>query len=231
MTTQTTDRPMTASTSTCDAGTRITRSLLGYGLLAGPVYVGASVAQGLAHEGFDFGRHEWSLLAAGPYGWIQSANLVLTGLMCVAFAVGLRRALATGRAATWSPRLVAVYGLGLIGAGVFRADPRDGYPVGTPDGPGQVTWHGTLHFATAGIGFLAAVAACFVLARRYAAEGRRGFAAYSAATGVAFLAAFGGVASGGGSAAIIIAFTAAVVAQYGWLAVVAVDRYRTVAHY
>jgi len=207
-----------------DTAARVTKSLLGYGALAGPFYVITSVAQGLLREGFDFRRHEWSVLANGAYGWIQTANLLLTGLMVVAFAVGLARA-TTG---AWAPRLITVFGLGMISAAAFRADPHDGFPAGTPDGPGEVSWHGLLHLATSGIGFLCAVTACFVLARRYARTGRRGFAVYSVATGVFFLLTFAGIASGGGSAGTIFAFTAGIIALFGWLAAVAVDRYRTV---
>lgn len=226
MTALTTDRP---TSTACDPATRVTRSLLGYGMLAGPCYVLASVTQGLLRDGFDFRRHEWSLLANGPYGWIQSTNLVLTGLMCVAFAVGLRRALGRGRAATWSPRLIALYGLGMVGAGIFRADPRDGFPAGTPEGPGAVTWHGTLHFVTAGTGFLCMVAAGLIVARRYRAEGRRGFARYSVATAAAFLAAFAGIATGAAGPTVNLSFTAAIIAQFVWLALLAHDRYRTAA--
>ncbi|WP_306213908.1 DUF998 domain-containing protein [Actinoplanes sp. RD1] len=207
-----------------DTAARVTRSLLGYGALAGPCYVITSVAQGLLRDGFDFRRHEWSVLATGSYGWIQTANLALTGLMVVAFAAGLSRA----AAGAWAPRLIAVLGLGMIGAAAFRADPHDGFPAGTPDGPGEVSWHGLLHLATSGIGFLCAVTACFVLARRYARAGRRTFARASVAVGVLFLLTFAGIASGGGSAGPVLAFCAGVVALFGWMAVVAVDRYRTV---
>jgi hypothetical protein len=45
-------------------------------------------------------------------------NLILSGTMTVAAAVGLRRALRGQRGATWGPRLICAYGVGLIGAGV-----------------------------------------------------------------------------------------------------------------
>ncbi|MER7008231.1 DUF998 domain-containing protein, partial [Dactylosporangium sp. NPDC000555] len=59
---------------------RVTRSLLGYGVLAGPFYVTVSLAQALTRENFDISRHAWSLLANGSLGWIQITNLVLSGL-------------------------------------------------------------------------------------------------------------------------------------------------------
>jgi hypothetical membrane protein len=95
------------TTTACHPATATTRSLLGYGVVAGVVYVGVSLAQAATREGFDITRHAWSLLANGPYGWIQTANLALTGLMVLAFAAGLRRALRPGRGARWAPRLIA----------------------------------------------------------------------------------------------------------------------------
>src|SRR5439155_11750011 len=126
----------------------ITRTLLAYGVIAGPVYVLVSLAQALTRAGFDLTRHPWSLLSNGGPGWIQITNFVATGLMTVALAVGLRRALRPGRGGTWAPRLVGAYGVSLIAAGVFRADPALGFPPGTPDGATEVTWHGMAHFAS-----------------------------------------------------------------------------------
>src|SRR3712207_2813852 len=108
----------------CTPAQRVTRSLLGYGVLAGPIYVTTSVVQALAHDGFDLTRHAWSQLAAGPQGWIQMANLILSGAMVIAFAVGLHRA---GRS-RWASRLILVYGLGLVASGLLVADPGAGYP-------------------------------------------------------------------------------------------------------
>ena len=118
--------PSTTTTSAapaCDPATRVTKSLLGYGVIAGPLYVSVSLAQALTRQGFDLSRHEWSLLSNGSLGWIQITNFVVTGLMTVAFAIGVRRVLPAGRGATWAPRLIATYGVGMISAGVFRADP------------------------------------------------------------------------------------------------------------
>src|SRR5215213_2774133 len=114
---------------------RVTRSLLGYGIIAGPIYVTTSVVQALAHDGFDLSRHAWSQLAAGPQGWIQMANLILTGAMVIAFAVGLRR----WGPSRWAPRLITTFGLGLVAAGQLVADPGLGYPVGVAT-PATPTW-------------------------------------------------------------------------------------------
>lgn len=226
----TTNTHSAADTATCDPRTRTTRSLLGYGVIAGPLYIVVSLTQALTRDGFDLTRHQWSLLANGEHGWIQVTNLILYGLMTLAFAGGLARALRPGPGSTWGPRLIAAYGVSLITAGVFRADPALGFPAGTPDGPGTVTWHGVLHFTAAGIGFGCLAAACFVLARRFKAEGRRGWTVSSRLVGTVFLAGFAAVASGAGSAAANIAFTVAVIAVSGWVVAVAVDQYRHVDH-
>ena len=211
----------------CTPAQRVTKSLLGYGVLAGPFYVLVILAQALLRPGFDLAHDDASLLANGSVGWIQVADFVLTGAMVLAFAAGVRRALAPGRAATWAPALLAAYGLGLIGAGLFTADPMNGFPAGAPAGhPTSMSGHGLLHIAFAGVGFLALVAACFVLARRFSADGAKGLALFSRATGVLFLLGFVAVASGSSSALVVVAFWVALLVVWSLMATVAVRLYR-----
>jgi hypothetical protein len=203
---------------------RVTRSLLWLGIVAGPFYVALSLAQAAVRDGFDLTRHDWSLLANGAGGWIQVTNLILTGLMVVAAAVGWRRAMGTGLGRRWVPRLLATYRVGMAAAGVFRADPMHGFPVGTPNGaPVAPTLHGTLHFVSGGIGFLALIIATFVMAERFRREGRTGRAVGSIVTGVAFLAGFAGVVSGSASSAITLTFTGAVLLVWVWLSSTSFD--------
>jgi hypothetical protein len=197
------------------------RMLLACGVVAGPVYVVVSLAQALTRDGFDLARHPWSFLSNGDLGWIQITNFLLAGALTVAFAVGMRQALRDGPGGTWAPRLIAAYGVSLIGAGVFRADPAMGFPRGAPDGAAEVSWHGTLHFVSGGVGFACLIAACFVIARRFGTHGRRAWATYSTITGVVFFAGFVGIASGGGNAATNLAFVAAVVLAWAWVSAVA----------
>ena len=197
--------------------TKQTRVLLICGLIAGPFYILVGLIQALTRPGFDIMRHDLSLLANGDLGWIQIANLVLTGLLVVAFAIGMRRALYAGPGRTWAPILLGAYGLGLICAGFFTADPAFGFPPGTGASAHTISWHGLLHIISAGIGFLALIAACFVLARRFASRRQRGWAAYSLATGVIFLAAFAGVAMGSGQSWSVIGFWIGVVFAWAWI--------------
>ncbi|MEO9222972.1 MAG: DUF998 domain-containing protein [Mycobacteriaceae bacterium] len=211
------------SSATCSPRSRVTKSLLGYGVLAGPFYIVVSLAQSLAHQGFDLTRHDWSLLATGPQGWIQMANLVITGIMVIAFAIGASRSMPS----VWAPRLVVLYGVGLVGAGLLVADPRGGYPVGSPAAT-QLSLHGAGHMIAGMIGFAGLILATFVVARRLAIEDEPRAAWATRAVGLCFLAGISGVASGSSTPAITLTFTAAVLAVWVWLAALAVHLYRQV---
>jgi len=225
--------PSSFGQRSCDDGwtpLHVTRSLLGWGVVAGPFYVTVSLVQALTRDGFDLTRHQWSLLENGALGWVQVTNFVLVGAMLIAFAVGLHRALVTGPGSRWAPILVGVFGASQVAAGIFTADPALGFPAGTPAGPGTITVHGLLHFAGGGVGFLAIAAACFVVARRQRADTRRvAAAAVSRLTALVFLGGFLCVASGGGSVAANLAFTATVILVFAWVSVTAAHLYRSVA--
>jgi hypothetical protein len=213
-----------------DRAAAVTRSLLGYGVVAGPFYVVVGLVQGLTRSGFDLTRHDLSLLANGSPGWIQVVCFILTGLMTVAAAVGMARSLRVlggGPGTAWGPRLVGAFGVGLVGAGIFPADPAYGFPPGTPDGPARTLGVGGVgHLVFAGLGFLCLVAGTVVLARHQAAGGRSGMAWFSRITGIVFLLAFLGVASGSASPAVVLGFWVGVLLVWTWLAVVSVDLYR-----
>lgn len=154
---------------------------------------------------------------------MQSANLVLTGALVIAFAVGLARS-ASSR---WAPRLVAVFGTGMIGAGLMVADPMGGYPVGVP-ALSSPTWHGIGHMVAGSLGFLAMVVGALLLGRMYARAGRPGYAWWSRLTGVFFAGSILALGSGSAHPVLVLGFTAGVVAVFTLLAGIAADRYRTV---
>jgi hypothetical protein len=188
---------------------------------AGPIYVVVGLLEAFIRPGFDLSRHSLSLLANGPFGWIHTLMLVGTGLLTIAGAIGLRRALRSGRGRTWGPILVGVYGAGLVAAGFLTADPAQGFPIGTPAGPPVAyTWHGVGHLVAGGIGFLCLIVACFVFARRFSAQGERRWAAYSVATGVIFFVGFAGIASGNQVTWINIGFGVTVVVAWAWISAV-----------
>lgn len=163
-----------------------TRALLTCGAVAGPAFLLVVLVQDYTRPGFDPRRHPLSMLGLGEGGWVQVANFVLAGLLNLAFAVGLRRAWRGGPGGKWAPMLIAGYGLGLVMVGVFRTDPAWGYPSGAPDRrPETPSLSGTLHNVGFLVVFLSLVAACFVLARAFAARGDRRWSVAAAAVGVA----------------------------------------------
>src|SRR5215510_8056023 len=149
-----------ASSITAEAG------LLACGAIAGPLFVTAFLVQGATRPDYNPIRHSISTLALGSaFGWIQILNFVVAGLLTLAFAVGVRRVLRPQNGSTWGPLLVGLYAVGLLGAGVFVTDPDAGYPPGTLAKIQDPSVHGILHYLSAGLGFPALLAACFVFAR------------------------------------------------------------------
>ena len=164
------------------------RRALWAGVLAGPVYLTVGLAQALLRDGFDLGRHALSALANGPGGWIQTANFALCGLLVVAAAWGLVRALHPRSAGGW---FVGLYGAGMIAAAFFPADPVDGFPPGTPEGfPPAMSTAGMLHFAAGGLGFLALAVGAVVVGVAFLRRGERGWGALSIAAGIGVIAGF-----------------------------------------
>jgi hypothetical protein len=198
------------------------RSLLFCGVVAGPFYLTVALIQAMTRDGFDITRHAVSLLSLGSLGWIQVANFIITGLLVLALAAGLRSVMRGERGGTWGPMLLGVYGVALVASGLFPADAGFGFPPGTPAGPPEaMTTAGTLHFMVGGVGFTALIAACAVLARRYFTTGEAGMGMFSAVTGGLFLVSFMGIASGPPRPATVLGLWLGLTLTWAWLAVVA----------
>lgn len=147
--------------------TRWTARALAAGALAGPLFFASAVTQMVLRDGFDITRHPISQLATGGPGWIQIVTFVLAGLGGVALAHGLRRTITEGAGRRALPVLVAVFGLGLVAAGLLPMDPEKGFPVGTPEGPvAQMSWHGIAHSVAAAVAFTALAVAAAVMTVR-----------------------------------------------------------------
>jgi Protein of unknown function (DUF998) len=176
--------------------TKLTRALLVCGVVAGPLFTVVGLVQAFTRPGFDLTRHALSLLENGDLGWIQISSFLLTGLLFVASAIGMRRAMAGSRGGTWGPWLIGIMGAGLFAAAFLHADPGLGFPPGTPENVTTLSWHGMGHLIVGTVAFLALIAACLVFARRFIAGRQRGWATYSAVTGVLFFIALAGLSSG-----------------------------------
>lgn len=213
------DMPAHSNNPETGRGAAITRILLRCGVLAGPFYLAVGLMQAFTRDGFDLARHPLSLLANGPGGWIQTTNFVLTGLMVVAAAVGIGRALGRKpRVAVW---LLGGFGVAMIAAAVFPADPVDGFPPGTPEGfPTSISTTGLLHFIAGALGFALLAASCIATAWMTWRLELRLLATLSLIGGLAvFLGFFGGLFIPGFGPG-ILGIWFAVVVGWAWLAVV-----------
>jgi hypothetical protein len=200
---------------------RLGRFLLICGVAAGPFFYLLVLLQMATRKGFDITRHPISFLSLGSGGWVQIANFILTGLMAIACGVGIRLFLRGSRAGTWGPPLMAMYGLGMIIAGVFPADPSLGFPPGAPEGaPAELSSSASLHGVGFLLAFLSLTAVCFVFAGRFWSIGAKGWGLYSVATGASLLPiialgmAFPAVTS--------IMFALAGVVGFGWVSAISI---------
>ncbi|GII64616.1 hypothetical protein Skr01_47010 [Sphaerisporangium krabiense] len=221
-----------AAGGTRGAVTRSAGTLMACGVVAGPLYIVVVLLQMLTRDGFDISRHSASMLSNGDLGWIQMTTFVVSGLLFVAYAIGLARLPrpAAGRNRPWGPRLVGVFGAGMVAAAVFVADPADGFPPGTPAGaPTSMSWHGMLHLLVAQVAFLSLIAACFAFARRFAAAGSRGWAIYSRVTGGYFLASLISLVALQGARAANVAFALGIGLTLAWTSLLGVRLTRRAA--
>lgn len=185
--------------------------------VAGPLWAVVSLAQAATRAGFDLTRHPLSLLSTGSLGWLQITNFMLSGILLMVGAGGLRRVVNS----RWASRLVAVSGLGMFAAGALVMDPADGYPIGTPAGmPASMSWHSIGHMVSGSITFVALIAACYVLARHFAAARSRGLAVLALISGTALLLGDGWAMTGGALGSVTLA--AGAIAAMTFLSVTAV---------
>src|SRR4030042_333002 len=154
---------------------RLTKTLLLCGTLTGPLCFMVAIVQALTRPGFNIRLNAISQLSLGDLGWIQVASCLLTGLLALACAIGVRRQLKGQKGGTWGALLVGTFGLGLVVAGIFRADPGFGFPPGAPAGPAMPMSGGaTLHAVGFFLSMLSLIVNCFVFVRRFGSTGQRG---------------------------------------------------------
>jgi len=216
--------PTDNSPATFDMGRAVTKSLLGWGVVAGPFYLIVGLAQALLVPGFDLSRHALSLLLLGPLGWIQAANLVLSGLMVLAAAVGFARLLPRRRN-IWVGIFLGLYGLSLVAAAIFPPDPMGGFPVGGSVAT-TASMSGLLHLAAGAIGFVSLAVTALIVGTWFGREGRRGPAIVSYVAAAVIVFGF----MGGAALAMVPAGVGllwlTVVVGWAWLAIASLLAYR-----
>lgn len=218
---------MSRDPSVFDRSAAVTRSLLGWGVVAGPFYVVVGLVLGLTRPGFDFTRHALSLLALGEHGWMQRVNLVLTGLMVLAAAYGILRALRSGRGLAIGV-LTGAYGLCLVLSAVFLPDPSAGFPPGQTGDQG--TTAGILHLLFGGIGFVCLAAAAFAYARWASARGETRHSRLGLWCAIVVLGGFIGGAALARAPIGVLLLWVCVLAGWLWLALASARLYALVPH-
>ncbi|QBI19885.1 DUF998 domain-containing protein [Egibacter rhizosphaerae] len=211
-----------------DRSAAVTRSLLGYGVLAGAVYLGAGLVLALTREGFELARHPLSLLMLGDGGWMQRANLVVAGAMVLVAAIGVARALGGSRHAAYAGGLLGLYGAALLASAAFAPDAMAGFPPGAAGGEASLS--GILHLASGAVGFVSLAAGALVVASWCAQRGARAWAAFTRASSAIIVLGFLGGAALSTQTLGVVALWVAVVAGWAWLAATSVHLYRTVPH-
>lgn len=218
---------MPKSPEAFDRAAAVTRSLLGWGVVAGPVYVVVGLILALTRDGFDLTRHALSLLTLGEHGWMQRVALILSALMVLAAAYGILRTIRSGRGLAIST-LTGVYGACLVLSAIFLPDAVAGFPPGQ-DGSTAST-NGILHLVVGAIGLLSLAAAAFAysrwaVARREIASARLGLWCGAIVT----LGFLGGAILGMLPAGVALLWLA-VLAGWLWIALASAHLYAVVPH-
>ena len=128
--------------------------------MAGPILFATVIAVfGFVRDDYSHVKHHISQLGAtgAPQAWVQNVNFVVTGLLIIAFAIGLYRAVGTGKAGKIGSALIVLVGVGAAGPGLF---PEDMIPV-----PPEPTFSDSMHNMFSLLAFLAVIIAVIILSR------------------------------------------------------------------
>jgi hypothetical protein len=213
--------------SVFDRPAAVTRSLLGWGVVAGPFYVVIGLVLALTRPGFTPSEHALSLLTLGEHGWMQRANLTLSGLMVLAAAYGVLRTVRDGRGLATGV-LTGVYGVCLVLSAVFLPDPVEGFPPGAA--PGEISTGGILHLVFGAVGFVCLASAAFGYSRWAARRGEGGRSRFGLVCGLAVLLCFVGGAASAQSPIGVALLWLATLAAWLWLALASAHFYGVVPH-
>jgi hypothetical membrane protein len=129
-----------------------------------------------------------SALAVGPSGWVQDVNFVMTGVLFLAYPIGLHLEVRQTRWGVVGPALLVLSGAGLVLAGVFPA----------VDASGNLTYDSLGHTVASFMAFLGTGGGFIVMSRRLAGDASwRNLATYTLGSGITIVVlvfAFGALA-------------------------------------
>lgn len=131
-----------------------------------------------------------SSLSIGEYGWIQRANFMISGMLIFFGAFGFKAATPLLQQRVWIIRLMALSGVGLMGAGIFSSDAVYGYPLNEPLALAQFTWRGHLHDLFSMLFFIGLPVTLFKMHHRFRSAKSVFWAKYTLVSAIAMLAFF-----------------------------------------
>ncbi|MBL7911547.1 MAG: DUF998 domain-containing protein [Bacteroidia bacterium] len=165
-----------------------TKILLSCGAIGSLLFVFSFIIEGAVRTDYDTFRYPVSSLSIGNCGWTQVANFITSGLLFIAFAVGLKLSLNNYKGK--GVLLVGLVGAGLVGAGLFTTDPVYGYPENQPLLLAQYTLRGHLHDLFSILVFICLPWACLVFRKYFITRSQFGLAKYCTFTAISVLVTF-----------------------------------------
>src|ERR1700685_1414561 len=93
-----------------------TKVLLWCGPVGVVLFVLSFIIEGDTRANYNPLRYPISSLSIGDLGWIQITNFIITGLLLVGFAFGLRSVVHASLGKSKAALLIGLVGIGLIGA-------------------------------------------------------------------------------------------------------------------
>lgn len=104
------------------------RKLLMLGIIGPALLILLSTIDAITRPEFNLIRHWISHQSLGERDWLGTFNLLFSGLLMCAFAIGLKQSLRTNKGSVWGPILIWTFGVGLLLVGLFPIDPGLGWP-------------------------------------------------------------------------------------------------------
>lgn len=208
------------------------RWLLVCGVIAGPLFIITFLILGSLRPDYSPVRDSVSALAVGEYGFLQLANFEITGLLILAFAIGLRHGFGQLRGIPWRATLFVILAVSMIGSGIFKTDVLVGHQAGMFTPPFAHSLQGALHVFFSISAFLVLAVACFVFAWEFHNWRNRGWSIYSVVSGSGMLLFLLLSVSGLDHLRVIAAYDGmlermAIIIGLGWLSLLAVRLLRS----
>jgi hypothetical membrane protein len=147
--------------------------------IAGPIiFAVVALVQSVLRQDHSLVEHPISALAAGTSGWVQNVNVLLFGLLMIAYAVGLHLGVRPSRWGWVGLAFLVLSGIGLMWGGVFP----------TTDATGAFDETRVLHIPGFIMTFLGGGIGLIAMSRRMTRDSRwQSVATYALATGITML--------------------------------------------